>query len=136
VSQKLRALAPRHHTAIRLKLDGASGSEIAETLGVERRTVYLWMGDPLVKQELGRQLEHISDEFARQLALAAMAGISELGDAVQLPIEGPITPEEKLAFIRETLDRFERFFGQPPREAAEWLRVPCGRRNCPYPPGK
>ena len=72
--QHLRILTPRHHAAIRLKLDGASGGEIAETLGVQRRTVYLWMGDPLMKQELARQLERIGDEFARQLALAAMVG--------------------------------------------------------------
>jgi hypothetical protein len=124
MAQHLRSLGPRHHAAIRLKLDGASGCEIAETLGVETRTVYLWMGDPLVKQELARQLERISDEFARQLALAAMVGVSELREAVQLPIEGSITPEQKLAFIRETLDRFERHFGQPSRESGVWPPVP------------
>ncbi len=111
VSQQLRALAPRHHAAIRLKLDGASGGAIAERLGVETRTVYLWMGDPLVKQELARQLERIGDEFARQLALAGVVGISQLTEAVQLPLEGPITAEQKLAFIREALDRFERLSG-------------------------
>jgi hypothetical protein len=47
-----------------------------ETLGVETRTVYLRMGDPLVKQELARQHELISNEFARQLALAAVVGVS------------------------------------------------------------
>jgi len=93
--------------------------------------VYLWMGDPLVKQELARRLERIGDEFDRQLALAAMVGLAQLREAVQLPIEGPITPEQKLAFIREALDRFQRFLDNPPREAAEWLRIPCGRRNCP-----
>jgi len=111
VSQQLRALAPRHHAAIRLKLDGASGGTIAERLGVETRTVYLWMGDPLVKQELARQLERIGDEFARQLALAGNVRISQLIEAAQLPLEGPITPEQKLAFIREALDRYERFSG-------------------------
>jgi hypothetical protein len=124
VTQQLRALSPRHHLAIRLKLDGASGREIADTLGVEIRTVYLWMGDPLVKQELARQLERISDEFACQLALAAMVGVSELREAVQLPIEGSITPEQKLAFIQETLDRSERHFAQPSRELGVWPPVP------------
>ena len=102
---------------------------------METRTVYLWMGDPRVKRELSRQLERISDECARQLALAAIAGISQLSEAVQLPVEGPITPEQKLAFIREALDRFERFFGQPPREGAECVRIPGGRPNCAFLPG-
>ena len=78
MSQQLRTLAPRHYAAIRLKVAGASGGEIAETLGVETRTVYLWMGDPLVKGELARQLELISDEFARQLSQAALVAISQL----------------------------------------------------------
>ena len=124
--QHLRTLAPRHHLAIRLKLDGASGREIAERLGVETRTVYLWMGDPRVKRELSRQLERISDEFARQLALAAIAGISQLSEAVQLPVEGPITPEQKLAFIREALDRAERFFGLDVRHFSSRLNGPVG----------
>ena len=76
MSQQLRTLAPRHHAAIRLKLDGASGGEIAETLGVQTRTVYLWMGDPLVKQALASQLERISEEFARQQSRAALVAIS------------------------------------------------------------
>jgi hypothetical protein len=70
MSEHLRSLGPRHHAAIRLKLDGASGSEIANALDVETRTVYLWMGDPLVKDELARQLDRVGDEFARELALA------------------------------------------------------------------
>ena len=111
MSQQLRALSPRHYTAIRLKLHGASGGEIAQALGVQTRTVYLWMGDPLVKEEVARQLERISDEFALQLSRAALVGISQPSEAVQLPIEAPITPEQKLAFIREALDRAEQFFG-------------------------
>jgi hypothetical protein len=99
---------------------------------VETRTVYLWMGDPLVKQELTRQLERISDEFARQLARAALVGISELREAVQLPVEGPITPEQKLAFIREALDRFERLFGQSRRETAECLQIPSARQRAAW----
>src|SRR5215213_10581956 len=66
----LQVLGPRHHAAIRLKLDGASGREIADALDVQTRTVYLWMGDPLVKEELARQLDRIGDVFAREIALA------------------------------------------------------------------
>ena len=66
----LQVLGPRHHAAIRLKLDGASGREIADALDVQTRSVYLWMGDPLVKEELARQLDRIGDVFAREIALA------------------------------------------------------------------
>ena len=36
-----------------------------------------------------------------------MVGLSQLREAGQLPIAGPITPEQKLAFIKEALDRFD-----------------------------
>ena len=106
MSEPLQALSPRHHAAIRLKLDGASGSEIAEALDVQTRTVYLWMGDPLVKDELARQLERIGDEFARELALAANTAITELRKMAELPIDGPLGTSEKLSCIQEILDRF------------------------------
>jgi len=106
MSEHLRALGPRHHAAIRLKLDGASGIDIADALDVQTRTVYLWMGDPLVKQELGRQLDRIGEEFARQLALAAAVGLNELRKMAELPVDGPLTVSEKLAFIEAILDRY------------------------------
>ena len=59
MSERLQALGPRHDAAIRLKLDGASGGEITDALDVQTRTVYLWMGEPLVKEELARQLDRI-----------------------------------------------------------------------------
>jgi hypothetical protein len=81
VTQQLRTLAPRHHHAIRLKLDGASGREIAETLGVETSTVYLWMGDPLVKDELARQLERISDETTSPAPVRRCSDVSRTSSA-------------------------------------------------------
>jgi DNA-binding CsgD family transcriptional regulator len=59
VPRKLVTLSPKHHAAIRQKIAGASGAEIAQELGVTRRTVYLWMSDALVKTELERQLAAI-----------------------------------------------------------------------------
>lgn len=105
---RLAALSPRHHTAIRLKLSGASGAEIAEQVGVERRTVYLWMSDPLVKDELERQLERLNDEVAVRLATAALAGLEQLTDLLRRPASRNPDPMEKLAVAREILDRYER----------------------------
>jgi len=104
---RLAALSPRHHTAIRLKLSGASGAEIAERVGVERRTVYLWMGDPLVKDELERQLERLNDEVAVRLATAALAGLEQLTDLLRQPVGRSPDPMEKLAIAKEILDRFD-----------------------------
>src|SRR5262245_16968305 len=106
MSEALHALGPRHHAAIRLKLDGASGREIAEALDVQTRTVYLWMGDPLVKDELARQLDRIGGEFAKELALAASTALAELRKMAELPVDGPIGATEKLSCIQEILDRF------------------------------
>ncbi len=106
VSEGLQALGPRHHAAIRLKLDGASGGEIADALDVQRRTVYLWMGDPLVKVELARQLDRIGEEFARELAAAASTALAELRKMAELPVDGPLDARVKLSCIQEILDRF------------------------------
>jgi hypothetical protein len=72
----LTKLGPRHHAAIRMKLGGASGRAIAAALRVERRTVYLWMGDPLVKRELARQLMRLNQRFADLEAAAAVRNCS------------------------------------------------------------
>jgi hypothetical protein len=107
MNERLQALGPRHHAAIRLKLDGASGSEIADALDVQTRTVYLWMGDPLVKEELARQLDRIGDEFARELALAATTALAELRKMAELPVDGPLGATDKLRCIQEIFDRVE-----------------------------
>jgi len=104
---RLAALSPRHHTAIRLKLSGASGAEIAERVGVERRTVYLWMGDQLVKDELERQLERLNDEVAVRLATAALAGLEQLTELLGQPASRNPDPAEKLAIAKEILGRYE-----------------------------
>ena len=107
MSRNLVALGPKHYAAIRRKLDGASGTEIAEAVGVQRRTVYLWMGDPLVKDELARQLENVNEEAARRLAAASLVAIRQLVDVLERPVVGNPTVMETLAVAREVLDRYE-----------------------------
>src|SRR5829696_6558727 len=75
---RLRELGPQHHTAIRMRLEGVSTQQIAETLDVQKRTVYLWFSDPLVKAELGVRLEQINEMFAEKLASAAVSALTEL----------------------------------------------------------
>ncbi len=75
---------------------------------MKRRTVYLWMGDPLVKHELERQLERLNDEVALRLAAAALAGLEELTGLLGQPNSRSPDPMEKLAIGTEILDRYER----------------------------
>jgi hypothetical protein len=105
---RLTALGPRHHAAIRMKIDGASGIAIAEGLGVELRTVYLWMSDPLVKEEPGRQLTRVDEAFADQLALGAMQGLDALRGLVHGPVAEPIDPRLRLQAACELLDRYQK----------------------------
>ena len=106
MSEHLRSLGPRHHAAIRLKLDGASGSEIADALGVETRTVYLWMGDPWSRTSSPDSLTASGMSSPGSCALAASTALAELRKMAELPVDGPLTVSEKLAFIRAILDRY------------------------------
>jgi AcrR family transcriptional regulator len=102
---RLHELGPQHYTAIRMRLDGASTDEICETLDVEKRTVYIWFSDPLVKAELSRQLARINEIFVEKLASTATTAIDQLKEMVEMPVQGPLTPETKLKVVREILDR-------------------------------
>ena len=65
------------------------------------------MGDPLVKDELERQLERLNDEVAVRLATAALAGLEQLTDLLRQPVGRSPDPMERLAIAKEILDRFE-----------------------------
>jgi transposase len=86
-----------------MKLNGASGQEIASTLGVRVRTVYLWMGDPLAKVELERQVERVNELFAQRLTATALTSVEQLQRLLEMPVPGPITPRWKLEAIREAI---------------------------------
>lgn len=88
-----------------MRLGGASGQAIADCLGVERRTVYLWFSDPLVKEELARQLERSNEAVTDTLVTAGLVGLERLRQLAELPIEGTISPKLKLAAVKEMLDR-------------------------------
>src|SRR5215207_3864072 len=64
MAHRLRDLGPQHHAAVRMRIEGVPSDEICERLGIERRTLYLWFVDPLVKAELTRQLARVDELFA------------------------------------------------------------------------
>jgi hypothetical protein len=105
VSRALRELNSRHHTAINMRIAGASPSAIAETLGVQRRTVYLWFGDPLVKRQLVSRTENVNDLIADRLAANALVGLDLLRTFAEEPCDTPVSPQLRLEAIRELLER-------------------------------
>ena len=105
VPHRLSELQPQHHAAIRLRVEGRSTEEICEQLGVEKRTVYLWFSDPLIKAALADQVARVNELFAERLAAASVRAIEELIFMARQPTLGPLTPDVKLKVLREILDR-------------------------------
>ena len=105
VPRALRELNSRHHTAINMRIAGASPSAIAATLGVQCRTVYLWFSDPLVKRQLASRTENVNDLIADRLAANALVGLDLLRAFAEEPCDTPASPQLRLEAIRELLER-------------------------------
>lgn len=117
MAKPLRQLSPRHHLAVAMRLSGESSGSIADRLGVRRRTVYLWFSDPTVQRELHDRSEQISDTIVTRLAEHTLAALDRLRELIELPVDrDTLTPEEKLAVLREILDRCQ-FTARIPDEA-------------------
>lgn len=75
---RLRELQPRHHAAIRMRIEGRSTEHTSRALAVRPRTLYIWFSDPLVKQALAEQLERSLEmpkaRFPSGLSLVGAAG--------------------------------------------------------------
>ena len=88
MAKPLHQLSPHHHQAVALRLAGERPQAIADSLGVERRTVYLWFSDPLVKDELERRSRDLAKLITERLADHTLAALSRLGEIIDLPL-GP-----------------------------------------------
>ena len=80
---------------------------IAESLGVERRTVYLWFSDPMVKEEVQRRCRDVANLITERLAGLRAQGARPIVRG-QRPAAGYRSAggtAEKLEVIREILDR-------------------------------
>lgn len=102
----LQKLAPHHHVAIRMRIAGESHAAIEARLGVKRRTLYLWFGDPLVKVEIEAQMRNIREMFVEKLVETGLIALDETQTLLRYPvIDGPIDFKTKLEVIRDVLDR-------------------------------
>jgi hypothetical protein len=106
MAKPLHQLSPRHHQAVALRIAGESPQSIADSLGVERRTVYLWLSGPLVKQEVERRVRDIATLISERLADHTLSALDRLGEVVDLPLDTEsLTVAQRLEVIREILDR-------------------------------
>ena len=106
MAKPLHQLSPRHHQAVALRLAGESPQSIADSLGVERRTVYLWFSDTLVKQEVERRVRDVAALISERLADHTLSALDRLGEVVDLPLDTEaLTVAQRLEVIREILDR-------------------------------
>ena len=72
---------------------------------MQRRTVYLWFGDPLVKRQLASRTENVNDLIADRLAANALVGLDLLRTFAEEPCDTPVSPQLRLEAIRELLER-------------------------------
>lgn len=102
----LKNLRDHHYAAIRMKIEGFSGREIAQALNTTVRQVYLWFGDPLVKAELEAQRIRIFDRFAERITDLSMRALQKLEQLADLDLDdSTVSVEQKLEILREILDR-------------------------------
>ncbi|PZR69032.1 MAG: hypothetical protein DLM63_02910 [Solirubrobacterales bacterium] len=115
----LLQLSPHHRQAVAMRLMGESSRRIADQLGVQLRTVYLWFSDPMVKHELEVRSEQLTDGIVDRLAGHTLAALDRLRAVIEMPMDrDTLTPEMKLMAIREILDRCQytvRVADSPPR---------------------
>ncbi len=131
-----------------MRIEGRSTEQICAALEVERRTVYLWFSDPLVKAELAGQVDHVNELFAERLAGAGLKALEALCEMASQPAHGDLTPETKLRALREVLDRalaarqspqaterpFAQLSDQELVDLARSLAARAGNGNPPIPP--
>ena len=106
MAKPLHQLSPRHHQAVALRIASESPQSIAESLGVELHTVYLWFSDQLVKDEVQRRCRDVAILVSERLADHTLNALDRLGEVIELPLDiESLTVAQKLEVIREILDR-------------------------------
>ncbi len=98
-----------------MSLNSESPQSIADSLGVERRTVYLWFSDPMVKEEVQRRCRDVANLIGERLADHTLSALDRLGEVIDLPLDSTsLTVAQRLEVIREILDRCAHSVRQPP----------------------
>jgi hypothetical protein len=108
VRKRLSKLEPIHYAAIRLKIEGRRPPQIAEELDVALHTVHIWFSEPLVKDEVQKQLERVNEIFAERLASASLSGLEVLLEIAQVPRDPdmPVSDALRMEAAMEILDRY------------------------------
>lgn len=71
-----------------LRVAGQNPQVIADALGVQRRTVYIWFSTPEVKAEVDRRLQEVERLVNQQVARDALRGSATDRETAPLPEAG------------------------------------------------
>lgn len=105
MARSLAKLEPRHLAAIRLRIMGKDNDFICEQLNVKHRTLHDWFSQQIVKDQMAEMLDEVQSEFAAQIASGSFVALEGLVQMIQSPTAGGVDADQKLAAIREYLDR-------------------------------
>jgi hypothetical protein len=111
---KLKKLEPKHHNAIRMKVEGRDHAEIAQALGFRKPTVNNWFSDPMVKAEVDAVQQRVGDLFEEKMASAGLKTLDVMTEMLEMPIsstyneDGEPVERQYLTFAErmQIVDRF------------------------------
>lgn len=107
---KLKKLEPKHHIAVRLKVEGKTNDQIAKEIGVRRATVNSWMTQELIKEAIDSLQDRIGEVFAEKIASSGLQTLDVMKQMLEMPIRAPDGdgPAEYLTFDQrmQIIDRF------------------------------
>lgn len=112
--KKLKKLEPKHHTAVRLKVEGKTNGQIAIEIGVRKSTVNGWFTDPLLKDAVEDMQKRVGEIFADKLASSGLQTLDVMKQMLEMPLGGGIgedgkpKEQEYLSFDQrmQIIDRF------------------------------
>lgn len=94
--QRLKKLAPRHKHAVSLRIGGDTNRQIAAKLDCAKVVVDRWFQDPLVKDELERQSDRLTQTILDRRAEVAVRALDAMALRIQAPAENQRNTDEGL----------------------------------------
>ncbi len=122
MSEKVTELTPRQRRVIEALLEGKTPKEAAETVGISRKTLYVWLGKEAVREELNRQGGIILEEVINRmvgLASEAVETMSKILKAKDVPIGNQIQAANVI--LKRTTEAWELYSLNKRVEALEAL---------------
>lgn len=110
MSKKVTDLTPRQRRVIEALLEGKTPKDAAETVGISRKTLYVWLGKEAVRDELNRLggivLEQVTSRMVG-LASEAVEALSKVLKAKDIPIGSQIQAANVI--LKRTTEAWELY---------------------------